>query len=231
MVRSTEDILENFEEETESYLLAFCNRYKIDDLSKTPQNTFEAAMSYAGDHIFLKPDNVTLKYNRKTIIDSDNAPLIDYILDRYEQICKTYNKEVNIQGFSRYIKISEQTMYNWLNGDYKSKIYIDIDGNVIKDIQEWKLNNRGEYREIASTAHLELVKKIRLMDEHSLSNIGISDRNNTGVAMKLNTQYGWNAPNGRSADENSGKPRRTAAEIAEKHKAALELPEMEKPEL
>ena len=34
MVRSTEDILENFEEETESYLLAFCNRYKIDDLSK-----------------------------------------------------------------------------------------------------------------------------------------------------------------------------------------------------
>lgn len=231
MVRSTEDILENFEEETESYLLAFCNRYKIDDLSKAPQNTFEAAMSYAGEHIFYKPDNVKLKYNRQTVIDIDNAPLVDYILDRYEQICTTFNKEVTKQGFCKYTKISRQTLYNWLHGEYKSKIYIDLEGNVIKDIQEWKLNKRGEYREISSTAHLDIVKKLEEMDEHSLSNIGISDRNNTGVAMKLNTQYGWNAPNGRGADENSGKPRRTAAEIAEKHKAALQLPEMEKPEL
>lgn len=34
-------------------------------------------------------------------------------------------------------------MYNWVNGEYKTKIYIDTDGNVIKDIQEWKLNKRG----------------------------------------------------------------------------------------
>ena len=188
-------------------------------------------MSYAGDHIFLKPDGVKLKYNRQTIVDADNALLIEYILDRYEQICKIYNKEVNIQGFSRYIKISEQTMYNWLNGEYKTKVYIDTEGNVIKDIQEWKLNKRGEYREITSTSHLDLVKKIRLMDEHSLSNIGIGDRNNTGVAMKLNTQYGWNAPNGRGANEDTGKPKRSAQEIAEKHRAALELPEPERPEL
>ena len=230
-MRTTEELLENFEEETENLLQAFCEKYTIDDLRKAPQNTFEAAMSYAGDHVFLKPDGIKLKYNRQTVVDADNAPLINYILDRYEQICKTYNKEVNIQGFSRYIKISEQTMYNWLNGEYKTKVYIDTKGNVIKDIQEWKLNKRGEYREITSTSHLDLVKKIKLMDEHSLSNIGISDRNNTGVAMKLNTQYGWNAPNGRGANEDSGKPKRSAQEIAEKHRAVLELPEPERPEL
>ncbi len=230
-MRTTEELLENFEEETENYLQTFCEKYNIDDPMNMKQNTFEAAMSYAGDHIFLKPDGIKLKYNRQTVVDTDNAPLIDYILDRYEQICKIYNKEVNIQGFSRYIKISEQTMYNWLNGEYKTKIYLDTEGNIIKDIQGWKLNKKGEYREIASTAHLDLVKKIRSMDEHSLSNIGIGDRNNTGVAMKLNTQYGWNAPNGRSAEESSGKPKQTAQQIADKYKDVLELPEMEKPEL
>lgn len=229
--RTTEELLENFEDETENLLRAFCEKYNIESPMEMKQNTFEAAMSYAGDHIFLKPDGVKLKYNRQTIVDADNALLIEYILDRYEQICKIYNKEVNIQGFSRYIKISEQTMYNWLNGEYKTKVYIDTEGNVIKDIQEWKLNKRGEYREITSTSHLDLVKKIRLMDEHSLSNIGIGDRKNTGVAMKLNTQYGWNAPNGRGANEDTGKPKRSAQEIAEKHRAALELPEPEKPEL
>lgn len=229
--RTTEELLENFEDETENLLRAFCEKYNIESPMEMKQNTFEAAMSYAGDHIFLKPDGVKLKYNRQTIVDADNALLIEYILDRYEQICKIYNKEVNIQGFSRYIKISEQTMYNWLNGEYKTKVYIDTEGNVIKDIQEWKLNKRGEYREITSTSHLDLVKKIRLMDEHSLSNIGIGDRNNTGVAMKLNTQYGWNAPNGRGANEDTGKPKRSAQEIAEKHRAALELPEPERPEL
>lgn len=229
--RTTEELLENFEDETENLLRAFCEKYNIESPMEMKQNTFEAAMSYAGDHIFLKPDGVKLKYNRQTIVDADNALLIEYILDRYEQICKIYNKEVNIQGFSRYIKISEQTMYNWLNGEYKTKVYIDTEGNVIKDIQEWKLNKRGEYREITSTSHLDLVKKIKLMDEHSLSNIGIGDRNNTGVAMKLNTQYGWNAPNGRGANEDTGKPKRSAQEIAEKHRAALELPEPERPEL
>lgn len=229
--RTTEELLENFEDETENLLRAFCEKYNIESPMEMKQNTFEAAMSYVGDHIFLKPDGVTLKYNRQTIVDADNALLIEYILDRYEQICKIYNKEVNIQGFSRYIKISEQTMYNWLNGEYKTKVYIDTNGNVIKDIQEWKLNKRGEYREITSTSHLDLVKKIRLMDEHSLSNIGIGDRNNTGVAMKLNTQYGWNAPNGRGANEDTGKPKRSAQEIAEKHRAVLELPEPERPEL
>lgn len=229
--RTTEELLENFEDETENLLRAFCEKYNIESPMEMKQNTFEAAMSYAGDHIFLKPDGVKLKYNRQTIVDADNALLIEYILDRYEQICKIYNKEVNIQGFSRYIKISEQTMYNWLNGEYKTKVYIDTEGNVIKDIQEWKLNKRGEYREITSTSHLDLVKKIKLMDEHSLSNIGIGDRNNTGVAMKLNTQYGWNAPNGRGANEDPGKPKRSAQEIAEKHRAALELPEPERPEL
>nr|DAJ94536.1 MAG TPA: DNA-packaging protein [Bacteriophage sp.] len=230
MVRTTEELLKNFEEETHSLLLTFCEKYKFESPMDMKQNTFEAAMSYAGDQIFLKSDDVTLKYNRQTIIDTDNAPLIEYILDRYEQICTIYNKEVTLQGFSKYTKIGRQTMYNWLNGECKTKIYIDTDGNVIHDIQEWKLNNRGEYREIASTAHLDIMKKIKEMDEHSLANISIGDRNNTGAAMKLNTKFGWNAPNGRSAEDNN-KPHQTAQQIADRHKAALELPEMEKPEL
>ena len=75
------------------------------------------------------------------------------------------------------------------------------------------------------------MKKLEEMDEHSLANISIGDRNNTGAAMKLNTKFRWNAPNGRSAEENNGKPKQTAQQIADKYKDVLELPEMEKPEL
>lgn len=214
-MRTTEELLENFEEETHSFLRVFCEKYDTEKPKDMKQNTFEAAMSYAGDQIFLKSDDVTLKYNRQTIIDTDNAPLVEYILDRYEQICTTYNKEVTLQGFSKYTKIGRQTMYNWLNGECKTKIYIDMDGNVIHDIQEWKLNNRGEYREIASTAHLDIIKKLDEMDEHSLANISIGDRNNTGAAMKLNTKFRWNAPNGRSAEDKQDKPRESLEQIKE----------------
>lgn len=214
-MRTTEELLENFEEETHSLLRVFCAKYNLESPMEMKQNTFEAAMSYAGDQIFLKSDNVTLKYNRQTIIDTDNAPLIEYILDRYEQICTIYNKEVTLQGFSKYTKIGRQTMYNWLNGECKTKIYIDVNGNVIHDIQEWKLNNRGEYREVASTAHLDIIKKLEEMDEHSLANISIGDRNNTGAAMKLNTKFRWNAPNGRSAEDKRDKPRESLEQIKE----------------
>lgn len=215
MVRTTEELLENFEEETHGLLKVFCEKYNLESPMEMKQNTFEAAMSYAGDQIFLKPDNTTLKYNRQTVIDTDNAPLIEYILDRYEQICTIYNKEVTLQGFSKYTKIGRQTMYNWLNGECKTKIYIDMNGNVIHDIQEWKLNKRGEYREIASTAHLDIMKKLEEMDEHSLANISIGDRNNTGAAMKLNTKFRWNAPNGRSAEDKQDKPRESLEQIKE----------------
>ena len=197
------DIINTFQEDTERYLSMYCDRYGIENLRAAPPNTFESAMSYAGDNIFLKPKDITLKYNRQTIIDCDNADIVNYILDYYIFICGVYNKEVTIKGFSKYIKISEQTMYNWLNGEYKTKIYLDKQGNRIEDIQEWILNNRGEYTEILSTAHLDLIKKILREDEHTLANIGISDRNNTGAAMKLNTKFGWNSPNGREREEES----------------------------
>lgn len=195
------DVLDTFKEDTERYLSLYCDKYDVENLRTAPPNTFESALDYAGNYIFLKPKDKTFKYNRQTVIDCDNAEVIDYILDYYAFICGVYNKEVNIKGFSRYTKISEQTMYNWLNGEYKNKIYMDMNGNNIKDIQEWKLNNRGEYREISSTAHLDLIKKLKSMDEHSLANIGIGDKNNTGAAMKLNTVFRWNSIYGNTPEQ------------------------------
>lgn len=206
------NILDFFKGETKRQLEIFCEEYDVDDLRKAPQNTFESALDYAGDHIFLKPKDKTFKYNRQTILDCDNAQMIDYVLDHYIFICGVYNKEPNIQGFSKYIKISTQTMYNWLNREYKTKIYLDKQGNRIEDIQEWKLNNKGEYTEILSTAHFDLIKKLMRNDEHNLANIGISDRNNTGVAMKLNSKFGWNSITGREGDEEV-KRSLTAAEL------------------
>lgn len=200
-----QDVLDTFKTDTKRYFEMFCAEFDVENLRNAPPNVFESALSYAGDNIFLKPKDKTFKYNRQTVIDCDNADIVDYILDYYIFICGVYNKEANIQGFSKYIKVSEQTMYNWLNGEYKTKIYLDKEGNRIWDIQEWKLNNKGEYTEILSTAHLDLIKKIKANDEHTLANIGIGDRNNTGVAMKLNTVFGWNSITGRETDQDKKK--------------------------
>ena len=202
-----QDILDTFKADTRRYLSMFCDEFDVEDLRKAPQNVFESAISYAGDNIFLKPEGKTLKYNRQTVIDCDNAKILAYIMDYYMFICGVYNKESNIQGFSKYIKVSEQTMYEWEKGNYKNKIYLDKDGNEIKDIQEWKLNNRGEYTEVLSTAHSDLIKRLRANDEHTLANIGISDRNNTGVAMKLNKVFKWNSTADWGAGNGTENPR------------------------
>lgn len=196
----TADVLENFKTDTERYIELYCEKYQIENLRIAPPNTFEGALNFAGDRIFLKTSDKMLKYNRQTIINCDDITELENVYDFYYFLCETYDKEVTIQGFSKYTKISEQTLYNWLNGVYKNKIYLDKDGNVIEDIQEWKLNRRGEYREVLSTAHLDFVKKIMSDDEHTLANVGIGNRNNTGIAMKLNTKFNWNAPNGRNPE-------------------------------
>ena len=65
------------------------------------------------------------------------------------------------------------------------------------------------------TCILDIIKKLEEMDEHSLANISIGDRNNTGAAMKLNTKFRWNAPNGRSAEDKQSKPRESLEQIKE----------------
>ena len=61
MQNTDNSVLDTFKQDTKRYLDIFCAEYGIEDLMKAPQNTFESALSYAGDHVFLKPENVTLK--------------------------------------------------------------------------------------------------------------------------------------------------------------------------
>ena len=63
--------------------------------------------------------------------------------------------------YSSLTGIDETTLISWSNGEYRNKLYYDMEGNAIKDISEWKLNNRGEYREEVTNAHSNLVKKIK----------------------------------------------------------------------
>ena len=110
-----QDILNTFKADTKRYFEMFCAEFDVEDLRTAPPNVFESALSYAGDNIFLKPKDKTFKYNRQTVIDCDNADIVDYILDYYIFICGVYNKEANIQGFSKYINVYEKNMYNFLN--------------------------------------------------------------------------------------------------------------------
>ena len=52
MQNTDNSVLDTFKHDTKKYLDIFCAEYGIEDLMKAPQNTFESALSYAGDVVF-----------------------------------------------------------------------------------------------------------------------------------------------------------------------------------
>ena len=57
-----QDILDTFKVDTRRCFEMFCAEYEIENLRVAPQNTFESALSYTGDNIFLMLKNKTFKY-------------------------------------------------------------------------------------------------------------------------------------------------------------------------
>lgn len=176
------------------YLDQYCIEYDIKDMSKATQMKWTGALLYIYDHVF-KPNENTVRYNNKaSILDYKDVQQLSDIADIYTRLCYIYNKEISIDGFSKLTGIHKQTLYNWEHKEYRYNKYIDINTGIeIKDIAEWKLNNRGEYTTEPSTAHFDFIQKIREEEEESTYQRASDVKGNQTIFLaKLNKRNGWN---------------------------------------
>lgn len=109
-------------------------------------SAFMAMILYISDNI-PKPDNNDIK-------------LLDNIFNIYIRLCVKYNMLPTLEAYSMLININPTTLSKWSSGEYRTSVYYDSKGELIKDFAAWQLNHRGEqYRAEPSTAHSHTVKK------------------------------------------------------------------------
>lgn len=134
---------------------------------------------------------------------NDNIELLDELFDVYVRICTRYNVLPTLEVFSFLVNINRSTFSDWMRGDYRTS---SSHGNTVKkwfDICKNCTINRLN-NQAGTNANLIFVAKAAY-----------------GMAETAPVQVGQQA----------GIPQQTAQEIAEKHRAVLELPEPERPEL
>lgn len=195
-VQDTEQTMEVFENDIQLYLSMFCENNGIEDMSKESQQRWTAALMFINRNVFKVNDNMVRYNNKNSIIDYKDIEQIDSIYNIYSYLCYLYDKEITIDGFSKLTGITAQTLYNWENKEYRSSRYYSVDtGEEIKDIAEWKMNHRGEYKTELSTTHLDFMQKLRQDEEESTYQKGANCRGNQTIFLaRLNRRNGWNLP-------------------------------------
>lgn len=209
----------------ENHLKDYCALKDIKDMCKETQMRWTAALLYIYEQCF-KPNNETVRYNNKnSILNYKDVKQLSDVADIYIRLCYENNKEVSIDGYSKITGIHKQTLYNWEHKEYRYIKYINIStGEEIEDINEWKLNNRGEYKEELSTAHFDFIQKIRNEEEESTYQRASDVRGNQTIFLaKLNKRNGWNMP-GIGRQESKKEQSKSLEEIQQEYGALPEKP-------
>lgn len=174
-VEDFKDSEEVFENDIELYLAQFCEEYKIEDMTKEPQSRWNAALMYINRYAFndksiLKLNSNISKSNTNCIMNSNfymyDLDKLEYILYIYYYLCSVYDKECSIMGYSLLTGINYDTLMDW-------------------GADERKLSTKG----------FDIVEKLRLFREESLSNkLVTGNKNPVGTLAILNRHFSWNLP-------------------------------------
>lgn len=166
---------EVFKNDIELYLAQFCEEYKIEDMTKEPQSRWNAALMYINKYVFsdksiLKLNKNINKNNTNCIMNSNfymyDLDKLEYVLYIYYYLCSVYDKECSIMGYSLLTGINYDTLMDW-------------------GADERKLSTKG----------FDIVEKLRLFREESLSNkLATGSKNPVGILAILNRHYNWNLP-------------------------------------
>lgn len=177
-----------YDNKIEEYFHEYFNNRGLDlegdGYKRIENNLFHAAFEYVYRKMFKPSESEKRKYGTSSTIDYDDAVLLDEIIDIYGHICKSYNIKSTQDMFCSLTGISRNTLNQWINSNSRAYIYYNINGDVIKDIQEYKLNNRGEYIKKPSTAHRDIAKKIKSFSHQTAYN-SLNDFQN-GQMMNAN---------------------------------------------
>ncbi len=141
------------------------------DYKQVPMNVFQGAFRYVFQNLFKLPDGVKGSRGKKTIIDYDDCTTLNYIIDIYTNIVYQYDIKSTVAMFRELVGISSDTLYSWINGDTRTYIYKDNNGNIISNINEYIMNNRGEYIKEPSKTHSELMRKITGLSKETAYNV------------------------------------------------------------
>lgn len=147
-------------------------------------NLYHAAFGYVYRKLFKPDENTRRKYGRKSKLDYDDALALEEVIETYGNIVKSYNIVATQNMFCDMTGISRDTLNSWRNGNTKAYVYYDDNNNIIRDIQEYKLNNRGEYTKLPSSSHSDLAKKVKEFSEVTAYNV-LNDFQN-GQMMNAN---------------------------------------------
>lgn len=169
----TQEGVEVFKTDIDTYLHLFCEEQGIQDMKKESQSVWNGALRYIRRHVFSNKD--VLKSKRNINIYNNNIPstfnaynydTVNNICDIYIDLCFINDKEVSIIGFSNLTGIDTELIYNWGNENTK-----------------------------LSTTSFNVYKKLSQFREESLSNkLVTGNKNPVGVIAVLNRQFGWASP-------------------------------------
>lgn len=134
---------------------------------------------------------------------NDDIELLDNIFDVYVRICTRYNVLPTLEVFSFLVGIERRTFTDWANKKTRS-----------------------------ATAHSDTVKKwFDICKNCTINRLNNQTGTNANLIFVAKAAYGMVETAPVQVAPQQGIPQQTAQQIAEKHRAVLELPEMEKPEL
>lgn len=134
---------------------------------------------------------------------NDNIELLDELFDVYVRICTRYNVLPTLEVFSFLVNINRSTFSDWMRGDYRT-----------------------------STSHGNTVKKwFDICKNCTINRLNNQAGTNANLIFVAKAAYGMAETAPVQVGQQAGIPQQTAQEIAEKHRAVLELPEPERPEL
>lgn len=134
---------------------------------------------------------------------NDDIELLDSIFNIYIRVCGRYGISPTLQMFGILVGINNMTFSDWANGDYRTTTTHGI------TVKKWK-ETCGAF---------------------ALDKLHNQDGTNANLIFACKVAYGMAETAPIPVGQQQSIPHQTAQQIADKHRAALELPEMEKPEL
>ena len=170
-VDNTENNIDVFENDIDLYINLFCEENNIDNICNISQSVFNGMMIYIYRKCFkntnkLKNNNDTYSvgFGGTSNCNSYNISIINELVDYYIYLCRKYDKEISITGFSYMTGIEKETFYSWR----------DQRGNK------------------ASSENSNIFKKLYVGREDSLSDKLVTGKiNPVGVLGVLNHHYNW----------------------------------------
>lgn len=134
---------------------------------------------------------------------NDDIELLDDIFNIFVRICTKYGVLPTLEVFSFLVNINRSTFSDWMRGDYRT-----------------------------SSSHGITVKKwFDICKNCTVNRLNNQPGTNANLIFVAKAAYGMAETAPVQTTQQDGIPHQTAQQIADKHRAALELPEMEKPEL